>query len=77
MLWLIDTARDLDRDRDWEMMGFYIMPCTVHTTQGWNRESLFPIVPIPFSFLVPVPVPCNVYKPLVALTERGTSANYY
>ena len=24
----------LHRDREWEMMGFYIMLCTVHTTQG-------------------------------------------
>ena len=29
-LWLIHTARDRDR----KMMGFYIMLCAVHTTQG-------------------------------------------
>ena len=36
-LWLILTARDQDRDRDWEMMGFCIMLCTVHTTQGQGQ----------------------------------------
>ena len=33
LLWLIHTARDRDRDRDWETMGFCIMLYTVHTTQ--------------------------------------------
>ena len=28
------TAWDRDRDRDWKIMGFCIMLCTVHTTQG-------------------------------------------
>ena len=35
--WLIHTARDRDRDR--EKMGFYIMLCTVHTTQGQGQSQ--------------------------------------
>ena len=32
--WFIHTARDRDRAKVREMMGFYITLCTVHTTQG-------------------------------------------
>ena len=38
-LWLIHTAWDRDQDRDWEMMGFYITLCTVHTTQGQGQTQ--------------------------------------
>ena len=43
--------------------GFYIMPRTVHTTQGRgkDREPLFSIVSIPVP--VAVMVPCSVYEP--------------
>ena len=65
-LWLIHTARNRDRDR--EMIRFYITLCTIHTTQG--QEPLFCIVSIPVPLLVPVP--CRVYEPLFTL--QGTRA---
>ena len=56
------TVPDQDRDRHWEMMGFYIAQCTVHPTQGQGQGqeqgSIVSIVPIP------VPAPCCVYEPL-------------
>ena len=33
-------AGDQDRDREWEMMSFYIMLCTVHTTQGQKQVAV-------------------------------------
>ena len=43
--WLIHTARDRDMDR--EKMGFYIMLCTVHTTQGQGTIVFYCICPGP------------------------------
>ena len=59
-LWLVHTARDRERDSEWETMGFCIILCTVHTTQEQGQEEV-PIVfycalPVPVSF----PVPCRV-----------------
>ena len=34
MLYTLHRDRHSDRDRDWEMIGFCIMLCAVHTTQG-------------------------------------------
>ena len=39
-LWLIQTARDWGRDRERETMGFDIMLCTVHTTQGQAQGAI-------------------------------------
>ena len=66
------TARDRERDREREMMDFYITPCTVHTTQEWGRDSkpLFSIVPFPVPVPVPFPVPYSVNKPLSSLDEN-------
>ena len=52
-LWLIHTARN--RDRDWETMGFYIMLCTVHTTQGQGQGQ----GAIVFYCTHPSPCPCT------------------
>ena len=53
-LWLIYTARDGDRDRGREAMGFYMTLCTVHITQGQGRRY----GAIVFSCAHPVPCPC-------------------
>ena len=60
--------RGRDRDRDRETMGFCIMHLlyTPHRDRDRDREwgrGLMGPIPI-FPVLVPVPVPCSVYKPL-------------
>ena len=45
-------------------MGLYIMPITIHTTQG-QGQGQGPMGCIPNSmFSVPVPVSCSLYEPL-------------
>ena len=62
--WLMHTALNWDRDRIWETMGFYVMLCTVHTTQGQGQGqgTIVSIVPV----LVPLPVPRSVNEQFVA-----------
>ena len=52
-LWLVHTARDRERDREWEMMGFSITLCTVHTTQGQGQGTIV------FYCAHPSPSPCT------------------
>ena len=56
VLWLIHTTWDRDRDRDRETMGFCIMLCTVHTTQGQVHGTIVFYCARPFPCHCPGPV---------------------
>ena len=55
MAYTVHIARDRDKDRDQEMMGFYNMLCTVHTTKGQGLVH----GTIVFYCAHPIPCPCS------------------
>ena len=56
-LWLVHTARDRDREKEWETMGSYILHYVLYILHmDRARKPLFYIVRILFPVPVPFPV---------------------